>query len=187
MKKHTWVILILMIVGSAIMIATSCRRFEEFPDVPQIAYEGFLLENNAETGITQRGVLIFSYQDGDGNLGLASRDTFPPFNWGSPYYYNLVIDYYEMRNGEFEKVPLVFWNNETQQFDTLTFNSRFPILTPPTGNLAIKGVFQDTVFLYNPLSKFDTIKFSVYIYDRDLNKSNVIETPPILINRDTVQ
>ncbi len=184
MKRHTWVILVLMLVFFAAIF--SCRKFEDFPVIPEIAYQGFLLENNVETGITERGVLIFSYQDGDGNLGLAKNDTFPPFNFGSPYYYNLIIDYYEMRNGKFEKIPLIFWNNETQQYDTLTFNSRFPILTPPTGNLAIKGIFQDTLFLYNPLSKFDTIKFSVYIYDRDLNKSNVIETPPIIINRDTI-
>ncbi|HDO27510.1 MAG TPA: hypothetical protein ENH02_05275 [Bacteroidetes bacterium] len=185
MKRQSQIIFVLFLAFIAVM--ASCRKFEDYPVIPEISYQGFWLENNVTTGITERGVLIFSYKDGDGNLGLAKGDTMPPFNFGSPYYYNLILDYYEMQHGKFVKVPLVFWNQETQQYDTLTFNSRFPILTPLTGNKAIKGVFQDTLFLYNPLSKFDTIKFGVYIYDRDLNKSNAIETPPIIINHDTIQ
>jgi len=184
MKKHTQIILVVFLVVT--LGLTSCRKFEKFPDIPEISYQGFGLENNVNTGITERGVLIFHYQDGNGDLGLDKGDTLPPYNFGGPYYYNLVIDYYEQQNGAFVKVPLVFWDQEKQQYDTLTFNARFPVLTPVTGNQAIKGFIQDTLFLYNPLSKFDTIKFSVYIYDRALNKSNTIETPPIIINRDTI-
>ena len=53
------------------VIFLSCRKFEEFPIEPVIEYENFLLEYNLETGKTERGVLIFSYTDGDGDLGLA--------------------------------------------------------------------------------------------------------------------
>ena len=69
---------------------------------------------------------------------------------------------------------------DDQEFDTLTFNARMPVLTPPSGNQAIKGVIQDTMYIYNPLSDFDTIKFTAYIIDRALNESNQIETPPIV-------
>ena len=170
------------------MVYSSCQNFEDFPDEPRITYDNFLLETDVQSGITTRGVLVINYTDGDGNIGLADWDTLPPFNYGSKYYYNLIITYYEMHFGEWEETPLVYWNNEDQQYDTLTFNARIPVLTPPSGNQAIKGFIQDTLFLYNPLSEktYDTIKFSVYIIDRLLNESNEVETPPIIVVRDTI-
>ena len=88
----------------ALLVFSSCRKFEQFPDEPIISYDGFLLENDLETGITYRGVLVLRYQDGNGDIGLESWDTLPPFNYGSKYYYNLVIKYFEMQHGEWEEV-----------------------------------------------------------------------------------
>lgn len=186
MKLITNIGLIAVVVF--LLVYSSCRSFEEFPDEPVITYSGFLLENNIETGITERGVLILDYTDGDGNIGLAESDTFPPFDYGSEYYYNMVITYFEMHHNEWEETDLVYWNVQDQQFDTLSFSARIPVLTPRSGNQAIKGFIQDTLYLYNPLSEkaFDTIKFSVFIIDRLLNKSNTVETPAIIVARDTV-
>jgi len=167
----------MLIVGSVVL---SCRKFEDFPDIPAITYDNFLTLMNPQSGITERGVLIFSYTDGDGDLGLASRDTLFPYDKDGDYYYNLIIKYFEKQNGVFIEVPLLSWNSDSSYYDTLTFNSRFPVLTPISGNPAIKGVFQDTLFIYNPLSEFDTIKFKAYIIDRALNKSNEIETQEIV-------
>lgn len=178
MRSTTKIVLILFV--SVILLFSTCSKFEDYPIEPQIEYNNFLLEFNQETGITERGVLMISYKDGDGDLGLRAGDTFPPFNYGSEYYYNMVIDYYEKQNGKWELVPLVFPDPETGENDTLTFSVRIPNLTPSSGNQAIKGIIQDTVYLYNPLSDYDTIKFSVYIIDRALHKSNTVETPEIV-------
>lgn len=177
MKRFTKILFILFL---AVLEFPSCQKIDEFPLYPVIKYENFLLELNTTTGITERGVFIFSYTDGNGDLGLKPQDTFPPYNRQSPYYYNLIISYFEKINGVFVEVPLLSWDAENQKFDTITFNARFPDLTPVAGNLNIKGIFQDTLYIYNPLSQHDTIKFSAFIYDRALNKSNVIETPPIV-------
>ena len=177
MKYLSKILILVLTVGLTFM---SCRKFEEFPDIPAITYSNFLVLMNQDTGITERGVLVFSYTDGDGDLGLDSRDTLPPYNRDSEYYYNLIIKYYEKQNGEFVEVPLLSWNSDSAYYDTLTFNSRFPNLTPESGNQAIKGVFEDTLFIYNPVSDFDTIKFKAFIYDRALNKSNEIETSEII-------
>ena len=178
----------LIIIISTILVYASCRKFEDFPDEPQITYSGFLLENNIETGVTYRGVLIIDYQDGNGDIGLMPGDTFPPFNYGSDYYYNLVIKYFELQNGEWEEVHLVYEDVQNQTYDTLTFSARMPVLTPKSGSQSISGFIQDTLFLYNPLSEkeYDTIKFSVYIIDRALNESNIVETPAIIVKRDTI-
>lgn len=178
MRLYTKITLILFLAG--ILLFSMCRKFEDYPIEPQIEFNNFLLEYNESTGITERGVLMISYTDGDGDLGLFSRDTFPPFNYGSDYYYNMIIDYYEKQNGKWELVPLIFKDPETGENDTLTFSVRIPNLTPSSGNQSIKGVIQDTMYIYNPLSEFDTIKFSVYIIDRALHISNTVETPEIV-------
>lgn len=178
MKSHTKIVLFIFL--AATLFYGSCQKFENYPIEPVITYNNYLLEYNTQTGITERGVLIINYTDGDGDLGLRPRDTFPPYNYGSPYYYNMIIDYYEMRHGEWELVPLIFPDPVTGEDDTLTFSVRIPELLPLGGNQPISGFIQDTMFIYNPLSDFDTIKFSVYLIDRALNKSNVIFTPPIV-------
>ncbi len=172
---------IILISIAAMTMFFGCRKFETFPVEPEITYQDFVLLLNAQTGITERGVIKFNYTDGDGDLGLASSDTLPPFQKSGNYYYNMIIRYFEKQYGEFVEVPIVVFNNETQTYDTLTFNSRFPVLTPNGGNMNIKGLFQDTLYVYNPLSDFDTIMFKVSIYDRALHKSNEIETPPIIL------
>ncbi len=50
---------------------------------------------------------MISYTDGDGDLGLSDTDTYPPYNVGSEYYYNMIIDYFELQHGELIEVPLV--------------------------------------------------------------------------------
>jgi len=173
-------------IGFILLLLTAlgfgaCNKFEKYPDEPVIKYDQFILLANPTNGITDRGVLQFSYTDGDGDLGLSDEDTYPPFNIEGDYYYNLIIKYFEKQNGKFIEVPLLSWNADSNYYDTSTFNARFPVLTPRTGNLSIKGVFQDTLFIYNPLSNFDTIKFSAFIYDRALHKSNEIETGEIIV------
>ncbi len=171
---------ILFLLLTGLLIFSGCKKFEEYPDVPVITYTDFRVLMNPSTGITERGVLVFDYKDGDGDLGLSTRDTLFPFNRSNKYYYNLIIKYYEKQYGVFVEVPLLSWNADSARFDTLTFNSRFPVLTPESGNQAIKGIFEDTLFIYNPLSNFDTIKFEAYIYDRSLNQSNSISTTEIV-------
>ena len=178
MIRNTAKILILLLfIGTVVL---SCRKFEDFPDIPEITYNNFIVLMYMETGITERGVFIFSYTDGNGDLGLDKGDTLIPYNKDGDYYYNLLIKYYEKQYGVFIEVPILSWNSDSSYFDTLTFNSRFPVLTPESGNQAIKGVFNDTLFIYNPLSEFDTIKFKAQIIDRALNKSNEIETQEII-------
>lgn len=178
MRLHTKIALFLF--ASGLLLFSTCSKFEEYPIEPQIKYVGFDTLKNQQTGIIDQGVLAISYTDGDGDIGLDAGDTLPPFNYDGEYYYNMIIDYYEKQNGEWKLVLLTSTNNETGETDTSTFNTRIPNLTPSNGNQSIKGTIQDTIYIYNPLSDFDTIKFSVYIIDRALHKSNKVETSEIV-------
>ena len=126
--------------------------------------------NNA--GIEDKGTLIFSFTDGDGDIGLSAGDTLPPYNKGSDYYYNLFITYKELQHGILTPIDL-----------PLPFNTRLPVITPSGNNKAIKGEMEVKLDIYNPLSTYDTICFDFYIVDRALHKSNVVSTPLIVVKK----
>jgi hypothetical protein len=170
----------LILSAVALLAANSCMRMEEFPIEPKITYLDFVKILNVTDSIYDRGILKFKFTDGDGDLGLAKSDTFPPFNPGSKYYYNLIIDYFEVRNGVETPVYLTFFNAETQKFDTVYISARIPLLTPKSVSKALSGEINDTVFIYNYYSDFDTLFLQFKIVDRALNESNVERTPYIV-------
>jgi len=178
MKRVAKIVFILLFPAGLMLF--SCQKNEQYPLVPEIHFSRFLVEVDTAAHVVRRGVLEFTFKDGDGDIGLRSNDISPPYNPGSKYYYNLIIKYYEKQYGKFVEVPLLSWNPDSARYDTITFNARIPWLTPELGNKSISGTIQDTLFIDNPLSKFDTIKFTFYIYDRALHKSNVDSTPEIV-------
>ena len=169
-RKSMLLIIAFTVTAASFNLLTSCMKKESFSDIPQIAFLSYY--NIFDTGhIAKRGILAISFQDGNGDIGLNTWDVYPPYDTSSIYYYNYYIDYYEKRNGTFVKVQL-----------STTYNTRIPDLTPDDPNKTIKGIIVDTLQL-NPWPVYDTIRFSMYIYDRALNKSNVVNTPEIVVRR----
>lgn len=150
----------------------SCMKKESYPIVPQIEFAGYYNIFYDSSKIARKGVLTISFTDGDGDLGLHDYDLYPPFDSLSPYFYNYFIDQYLKINGAFVL--------DTSLVTPLRY--RIPYLTPDDPNKAIKGIIVDTLPL-NPKPVHDTIKFSMYIYDRALHKSNVVFTPEIIVRR----
>lgn len=165
-------ILILLLLTAII----SCRKLEQFPIEPSIEFLAFEKIYNSTDSVYDQGVLKLSFKDGDGDIGLHKYDTFPPFNPGSKYYYNLVITFFELQNGQLKEIPLVFYNPTTQTWDTIPLSARIPYLTPDGANKSISGEIYDTLFIYNYNSDFDTLQLEAFIYDRSLHKSNTVNT-----------
>ena len=154
----------------------SCRKYDQYPVVPHINLISFTkLEDS--TGVDQRGVIGLSFTDGDGDLGLTADQ-----NTGN-YQFNIFIKYFEKIKGTFKEIIITTPNPQTGTPDTLWFNGRIPYLTPTGKSKAISGEIRDTIFINNYTSPYDTIKYQVYIQDRALNKSNIIETPEIVVNK----
>lgn len=170
------IFLSLVIIGVA---NSACRKLDEYPPEPWIQFSSFEAFLNTTDSIFDRGVLKFEYQDGDGDIGLAKGDTLPPYNYGSQYYYNLIIDYFEVRNGIETQVPLTYYNPNTQKFDTVSLSARIPLLIPKNVKKSISGDIYDTLFMYNYNSEFDTLFFEFYIIDRAFHESNRERTPYI--------
>jgi hypothetical protein len=145
----------------------SCQKKEEYPTIPQIEYEGMIKIYNQVLAKYDRGVLKISFKDGDGDIGLRDFEVSPPYD------YNLFVKYFELQNGQPVRVVIA---------DSNEFNARIPVLTPAGSIKSIKGEIEDTLFIYNFQSPFDTIKFDVYLTDRALNKSNTITTGWFLRN-----
>jgi hypothetical protein len=105
-------------------------------------------------------------------MGLDDWDTLPPYDRTSKYYYNFFITYFEKQHGEFVEVT-----------SSVTFNSRIPVLKSSSSNGALKGEIEIELFINNPFSVYDTIRFDAYIADRALHESNIISTPEIILKK----
>lgn len=136
----------------------SCLDKQTASPVPLIAFNDF--QANKDTAN-----LFLDFTDGDGDIGLTQSDTVAPNN------YNCFITYYEKQKGTWVKRDL-----------PVEFNYRIPIINTTTKKKKLTGIIKIELkpFYYDPFSKFDTIKYELYIVDRAFNKSNVIETPEII-------
>lgn len=142
-----------------------CKKPEDFPKEPKISFKNF--KQNADS----TAQLTITFTDGDGNIGLEKGDTTGKFSPDSKFHYNLFLEYFEKQNGK--------WVHRKLQ---PPFYYRIPPLEPRGSSKALEGEIQVTIepLYFDPVSPYDTIKYSIQLADRDLNKSNVAETGPII-------
>jgi hypothetical protein len=164
----------ILIPVSALFLVIGCTKPQKYPNEPIISYKSFIQYTGSD-GADSIGVLKLSFTDGNGDIGLNQEDTLPPFDKGGPYFYDFIIKYFEKQNGAYINV--------LDSLTGLTNNSRIPYLTPEGKNKALTGEIEMQLFINNPLSDYDTIRFEAFIYDRALNKSNTITTPDIILNK----
>ncbi|MEA3495714.1 MAG: hypothetical protein U9R42_06735 [Bacteroidota bacterium] len=165
----------LIIMSFLLMISFfNCSDKMEFDIVPLIEFQEYKIYSD-NSGLDTAIILTISFQDGDGDIGLSQSDTLAPFNSGSEYYSNMIVEYYEYNytDSQYTKVtPNPFSD------DTISYEYRLPIeISPNKNNKAIKGKIDLTI--NDILAKSNPIKFKIYIYDRELHKSNIVESPAI--------
>ncbi len=164
----------------------SCRKKEEFPAEPHIEFKE-LIKNTNSQGKDTSIALVFTFTDGDGDIGFLKEESGPPFT--GEFSYNLHVDYQRKNsNGQFEQVFVPTLVDSIAPDGTVIqiiknlpvqFKYRLPFLEPPGKNKAIKGdISVDmSTFGFSPVSRLE-----FYIYDRALNKSNVEFTPEFSVN-----
>ena len=161
------------------LLLVSCQKKVEYPIEPRITGNRVTYLMDADSTLTGEVMLSLDYTDGDGDLGLDDTDTLYPFGSNDPHYYNLIIDYLKWNGSSFVESPLLSWNQQTGQYDTISFNARFKRLLFNDEDKAISGTIDYKMFLLNPLSPYDTVKLKIHIIDRALHESNSIETEMI--------
>ncbi|RIJ41417.1 hypothetical protein [Pontibacter oryzae] len=162
------------------LIASGCREEPNYSEIPHIEFdrvEQYTYTNNKI--ISDTLIIAIDFQDGDGNLGLnrvgldgtqSGPDFEPPFNSGSLYFNNF-----------FAKLQIKRGNTYVDSF--VNFDGRFPRLSSSDSPETLEGEIRYTIdsFSSDAFPPGDTVRFEIFIYDRDLNKSNVVYTDDVVI------
>ena len=151
-------------------LLSSCFKKEEYPIEPAITYDTYTLNGDSLE-------LTFNFTDGNGDLGLHDNDTLSPYDTSSFFQYNLYIHY-------FEKDDQLGWvNGINLAGDTIVFPYRIEPIITKGKTKGIKGKMEVNLshLYYNIFSdQSDTIKYSIQLIDRALNKSNIVESEEIV-------
>lgn len=186
---------------AALLILFACERPPEYSNSPQIEFKSVRYIDY--TGPRKDTILIeITFKDGDGDLGLSGTDTAAPFNFRiiganrgpagdtleiltNLNHYNFFCDFFIKRGATFQRV-LDFNQDDgiPYQVPVNPFYYRFPVLNPDfkkgplEGSLAI--AIENAFFQrFNDIGTFeptDSLKLSIYIKDRSLNNSNIVES-----------
>ncbi len=149
--------------GIALLLQTSaCLKPEEFPPEPRIEFKSFTVYPAEDSAS-----LVFTFTDGDGDIGLTDADSLPPYDA------NLYLEYFERQAGQWVNVDL------GGQPD---IPYRVPVLTPTGQNKTLEG---EIAVALEPFSlshgDADSIKYAVTLWDRALHVSNSVETGLIVV------
>lgn len=146
------------------------------PDRPAIELMSIKLDKNPQ-GYDTLISITFSYEDGNGDLGYRDGDTFPPFDFNSKYFYNLMVEYESKEDGIYT-VPAPLGA-------PVNFSERFASLTPEGKNKSIKGemTLRFPAEIFGLTEQPDSIRCKIKLVDRALHESNVITTDDIHLNQ----
>lgn len=159
--------MMLLFISTAIF--SSCRDENTFPAEPQITFKDMVKKTTAQ-GIDESADLVISFTDGDGDIGLSSRDTAPPYDPSSIYYYNFYIKYFVKQNGVFNELQLLIPSHQ-----------RIPFIENDNRNKALNGDIIMNISFFGFTFNNDTVRFEAFIYDRALHKSNTVTTSEIIL------
>lgn len=152
----------ILLFGGILLFAVSCERGSNFPDQPKISFTKYQYSSEGGSDILK---VLFSFTDGDGNFGIRDneRDSWPPAGIDSIYKDNLLVDYYEKNNGQY------------QLREDVDLNAQLPFIQPKGQNKSLKANF--TFRFDATLRGSDTVRFDIRVVDRSFNVSNTIMTP----------
>jgi len=168
------------------LLVTSCISPPDYPETPEIEFSRITKERISDaTGTYDKVVVTVSYQDGDGDLGLRSTDTDPPFNVTKPDNtlnpdgYNFICRL-QVRDANNVFQDIVFSPNDPG------YDGRYPRLTPDEQGdrkAPLKGEINYNLQLFkNSVLRTGTVlRFKVKIKDRALHVSNEVITDPITL------
>ncbi len=166
----------LIVAGGAV---SSCLSPPDYPDAPSIG-DARAEPMRVGTGGARRDSvrLTVSYQDGNGDLGLATGDTSGvyTFRGGNRNYFNYFLQpYVKNAQGTFQPVSTAKLGE---------YNGRFPRITADGAKAApVKGTltYTQNFFLGAPFRPGQEVRFVISIQDRGLHESNQVTTNSFVI------
>lgn len=162
-----------IIIIAIIILTGACRKVEDISPVPSIEFVKFAIFDTFDIlgNRSKGGRLDFTFEDGDGNVGLK-----PPVA-NQPDTSNLFFNLFRKIDGKMVEAPAN---------DPLTPSSyRVPYMVRLGQNKVLKGTISIT-FLYLFYTKTDTISYDFFLVDRDMNSSNIETTAEIIVSENKV-
>ena len=145
------------------VLLCSCKRPILYSDIPEIKLISF--EKYQDDKVSDGALLVFYFQDGEGDIGLFKHEKAPPFD------FNFFCDYYEKQHGVFVKTDSIETPTGMAPFN---LNARIPRLSKLPEESINGEIYLVMTPYYDSSSPYsDTIQIKFYIVDRKLNKSNV--------------
>lgn len=156
------------------MMFSACNNEQvNLSPIPKIEFVSLTKVKNVEEKDSVLQLTIY-FEDGDGDIGLSETDTIAPFNFGSPYFHNLPINYLVKSGNEFieliDPISNEPYGNQHQ---------RIPVLTPTSKEKGITGNLTINLTANPAQTNPEELKFEVKLLDRTLNISNTITTPTV--------
>lgn len=166
------------------MVMQSCTKSNNASPIPMLEYKDYSkLKTNA--GKDSLVIINMTFEDGDGDIGLSESDSFPPFRFGSPNFYNLLVEFYTIDNDKPRKITSQFLQDPITG-DTVNFNQRISNITPEgrdkyiNGRIKLLTPFQTVLDYSMPLP--DSVYYTITLQDRSLNNSNTVQSPVIVLD-----
>lgn len=153
------------------LLLWGCTKSPSYSDVPAIELTNARQVRIPDVPGSDSFFFYLKFTDGDGDIGLSQADTNGSFSLNGGYYNNIIIDYFEFYGGAYHRVKPVPSN-----IDTIQFAYRMPVLNDSKKKKAIRGDITVPISVDIPFIKSNQCMFRIYIYDRALHKSNVVET-----------
>lgn len=149
------------------ILYSSCKKKEQYPIIPLIEFKDFIIQSS--NGIDTTAVLIFSFKDGDGDLGFPDDDTVNK---------SIHVWYYKKKDGVFLL--------RVKPEDVFNFDVKLPMFLNSGVKRPLKGEIEYSINISMDVpitSTYDTIYIAFTLVDRALNVSNKISTPEIVLRR----
>lgn len=146
----------------------SCMKTKTYPSGPVIEFKNL-------TQFKDSVRIVFSFTDGDGDIGLGENEIQAPYEAGTYFYDNVHIGYFAKVDGTWTQ-PL------SPDGIPIEFGYRIQPIEPKGKNKALKGdvIIYVTPFFDLTPSHADTLKFRITMVDRALHISNTVETGEIV-------
>lgn len=162
MKLFLKILLALFIVIN-IVVQQSCFKLEKYPPEPKIEFVKFSFKDSIGFNHLLAGELIFSFVDGDGDIGFG-------------------IDTNNVKTVFIEKYKIINNRSIRVELDENMLSYQIPRFSTSGNRKPLKGeIIIRNLDEIPPINPNDTIMYKFYIVDRSLKYSNVDSTGYLIL------
>ena len=154
----------IIIIFLIVLVGYACVKAKTKNPVPVIEFKELDHLQKSEFTLQDTAVLVFNYEDGDGDIFLDNASQGPNLIF-IPFFFNTTTNKFDVQIDPYTKDTLRITNTAIQP-DNGYYKGK-----------SIKGDISMPLSQYRPNDKVKRIKFTGFVVDAKGHKSNVIASP----------